>query len=76
MRRRDFRSVFAPKNEPVTSGILGMVRFFREVLLGDMPALSLQDLASLEAQGGDFADLASDPAYRKLRENASRGQSR
>jgi len=33
--------------------------------------LSLQDLASLEAQGGDFANLASDPAYRKLRDNAS-----
>ena len=34
--------------------------------------LSSQDLANLEAQRGDFATLAADPAYRKLREDASR----
>jgi dienelactone hydrolase len=35
--------------------------------------LSSQDLANLEAQHGEFANLGADPAYRKLREEASRG---
>ena len=34
--------------------------------------LSLQDLVNLEAQGNEFANLASDPASRKLRDEASR----